>query len=345
MALPSFKILPLKLKITKSDIWILLLCCVLTFPFMYADFEEYYQKKGLLRVIFYGIYSFVNPIIIAVFVAFFLTPFFLKSNRFFLFVVFILAFLLADALLCRFIAMWICGCTLKINLDTLVSVMQFQIMLAAPMAMILIIKQFIETQNQLLVAEKERKDAELKLLKQQIDPHFLFNNLNVLGALIQQDKDIAGEYLKRFASLYRYLIRHKDEDVVLLEDEWHFVEDYIYLLKQRFGNAYDFSEFQRPNEALLNSCFVPPASIQTLIENITKHNQGEETNPLKIKVKFDGDYLTIKNEIRSKFTQVASTQTGLKNLQTRYKLLSDKPLIITKLEEIFEVKVPLLKSL
>lgn len=181
------------------------------------------------------------------------------------------------------------------------------------------------------------------MLKQQIDPHFLFNNLNVLGALIHQDKDLASEYLNCFASLYRYIIRHKDEDAVLLDDEWKFTRNYIYLLQQRFGNAYNFEQFKEAPTTLLINCFVPPGSIQTLIENVVKHNQGNETNSLMIQIKFENEYLTVKNEVRAKLTNVSSTQTGLANLKARYQLLSDKKLIINNMDGFFEVKIPLLK--
>ena len=249
-----------------------------------------------------------------------------------------------QALLAVVVLGLIAGQNFAINYDAITFQMQFAILLAAPISMVLFIKQLIEVQNRLLTTEKEKKEAELKLLKQQIDPHFLFNNLNILGALIQQDKDVAAEYLNRFASLYRYIIKHKDEDVVLLEDEWIFAKDYIFLIQQRFGKAYNFEALKTIDSELLTSRFVPPGAIQTLIENVIKHNQGDQANPLVIEVNFENDVCSVKNEIRAKLTSVESTQTGLKNLEARYRLLSDKKMVIVKLNDSFEVKIPLLKT-
>ena len=350
-------------KISKSDSWVMLFCCVLMIPFFYEDFALYYHKRGLIRFVFFAFYQYFNPLLLVYFLVYFLLPIFVKNKNIFIFVITLLVTLILQGFLARVVYGLIAGKYLNINYDTITSEMQFAIMLSAPMAMILFIKQLIETQNRLLTTEKEKKEAELKLLKQQIDPHFLFNNLNILGALIQQDKDVAAEYLNRFASLYRYIIKHKDEDVVLLEDEWNFVKNYIFLIQQRFGQAYNFEAFKtqpRPvssqaandkicedtnhGDALLTSRFVPPGAIQTLIENIIKHNQGDQANPLVIEVNFENDACSIKNEIRTKLTSIESTQTGLKNLEARYRLLSDKKMVIVKLSNSFEVKIPLLKT-
>ena len=336
--------LKLQQKISKSDLWILIFCCVLTVPFFYYGFVNYYQKNGLIKGFFYAIYQFLGPLIVVFLLIYYLVPIFLKKKNIFLFTVTFLIVLVVHSLFSRLIYSLIGGRWLAIDYDNLTSEMQFTVMFAAPTAMILFIKQMIETQSRLLTTEKEKKEAELKLLKQQIDPHFLFNNLNILGALIQQDKDVAAEYLNRFASLYRYIIKHKDEDVVLLEDEWIFAKDYIFLIQQRFGHAYNFEAFKTTEPALLTSRFVPPGAIQTLIENIIKHNQGDQANPLVVEVNFENDACSIKNEIRTKLTSVESTQTGLKNLEARYRLLSDKKMVIVKLSDSFEVKIPLLKT-
>lgn len=333
----------LQLKIKKSDIRILAVCFILICPFFIEDFVDYYRQNGGIQLLIYVLYTFGNPLFTTIVVVFVFTPYFIQNKQFFFYILFLLVFLLGDAILAKYIAMRICGCTLKVDSDTVTAVMQSNVMMAAPISMVLIIKQFVEAQNQLLIAEKEKKEAELKLLKQQIDPHFLFNNLNVLGALIQQDKELASEYLNRFASLYRYIIRHKDEDAVMLDDEWKFTRNYIYLLQQRFGNAYNFEQLKEVSTTLLINRFVPPGAIQTLIENVVKHNQGNGTDSLVIQIKFEDEYLAVRNEIRAKLTTVSSTQTGLKNLKARYQLLSDKKLIINNRDGFFEVKIPLLK--
>ena len=356
-----------KQKISKSDVWIVLFCCALVLPFFYSDFAAYYQKKGLVRCLLFALYQYINPLALVYILVYYLLPIFIKNKNIFFFMIVLFVVLNVQALLAVVVLGLIAGQNFAINYDAITFQMQFAILLAAPISMVLFIKQLIEVQNRLLTTEKEKKEAELKLLKQQIDPHFLFNNLNILGALIQQNKDVAAEYLNRFASLYRYIIKHKDEDIVLLEDEWIFAKDYIFLIQQRFGQAYNFEAFKtqpRPvssqaandkvcedknhgnsiDPALLTSRFVPPGAIQTLIENIIKHNQGDQANPLVIEVNFENDACSIKNEIRTKLTTVESTQTGLKNLEARYRLLSDKKMVIVKLSDSFEVKIPLLKT-
>ncbi len=187
-------------------------------------------------------------------------------------------------------------------------------------------KQVFETQQRLLRAEKERTEAELRHLKAQIDPHFLFNNLNVLDTLIQRNPAEASAYLHRFAGLYRYLIRHKDDDVVPLADELAFVDDYVYLIRQRFGRAYEvLTHLHLPDPMTV---FVLPGSIQTLIENAVKHNGGSETDPLCITLTVTDQAVTVSNERRPKLTPVDATGTGLKNLQARYRLLSDREVLI-----------------
>ena len=203
-------------------------------------------------------------------------------------------------------------------------------------------KHFYETQQRLVLVEKERTEAELRHLKAQIDPHFLFNNLNVLGSLIQRSPDQASAYLHRFSALYRYLIRHKDDDVVPLADELAFVTDYQYLIGQRFGRAFVFIEKIVVPDSL--TVLVPPGSIQTLLENAVKHNQGDEQNPLLIELIIDEKTITVRNDIRPKLTPTDSTGTGLTNLRARYKFLSDQPVSIQHDAVEFVVTMPLLRG-
>ena len=209
---------------------------------------------------------------------------------------------------------------------------------------VLVGKRYLQYQQKYLIAEKEKTAAELKLLKSQINPHFLFNNLNILGALIQHDKEEAAAYLKRFAALYRYLLTNKENDTVLLSEELVFIEDYIFLLKKRFGKAYEF-QIQQEREHI-NNVLIIPAAIQTLIENAVKHNRGEETNPLIIHILIDKMVVIVVNEIRPKFAkQVQSTGTGLENLTTRYRLLTEKSVKISQENGQFLVRLPLIKNL
>jgi two-component system, LytTR family, sensor kinase len=325
-----------------SDIGILLLCAAFIFPLVYPDFAKFAAQKGAIRGIFNALLFYYNIFFVVIIVVYYMLPYYLNSKNILILILMLLGLLTTEGIIARYMRRWICGCEVSINFNSVSFEMQNVVMIAAPVSMVLFIKRLLDSQNRFLIAEKEKKEAELKLLKQQIDPHFLFNNLNVLGVLIQKDKMAANEYLQRFANLYRYLIRHKDEDVVLLEEELQFVSDYIFLLKQRFGDAYNFKEFQNLGIENIPNRMILPGAIQALIENIIKHNQGEEQHPLPISVSIKDDYFIIRNEVRKKYQTVDSTKTGLKNLQMRYQLLSDKDLIINILNDSFEVKVPLI---
>lgn len=211
---------------------------------------------------------------------------------------------------------------------------------AGVLAAVLAGKHFFETQQRLVRVEKERAETELRHLKAQIDPHFLFNNLNVLAALIERNPQQASAYLHRFSALYRFLIRHKDEDVVALADELTFLDDYIYLIRQRFGRAYELVITLRIPDTL--AVLVLPGSIQTLVENAVKHNQASETDPLLIELTITNETAVVRNERRAKLTPAESSGTGLKNVQDRYKLLSDRAVAIQTTATEFRVSLPLL---
>ncbi len=208
-------------------------------------------------------------------------------------------------------------------------------------SLFLIGKKHYESKNQVMQLEKEKKESELQLLRAQIDPHFLFNNLNILDILIGIDPKKASRYTKRLSSLYRYMIRHKDQDVVSLKEEWQFSEDYIFLLQQRFDDLYFFdSTLDKEN---LDEYFIPPASMQTLLENIVKHNFALPDEPIRAKIYLEADHLCVQNTNRPKESVKDSTGTGLNNLKKRIQLLTDQNLIVEKTATSFLVKVPLVK--
>jgi len=185
------------------------------------------------------------------------------------------------------------------------------------------------------------KESELQLLRAQIDPHFLFNNLNILDILINLDPKKASRYTKRLSSLYRYMIRHKDQDVVSLKEEWAFSEDYIFLLEQRFDELFLFENELKGKD--LDSYFIPPASMQTLLENIVKHNFALPEAPIHTIIYLENDFLCVKNDRKPKENVKDSTGTGLTNLKKRIKLLTDQTVEIEQTADVFWVKVPLVR--
>ena len=177
-------------------------------------------------------------------------------------------------------------------------------------------------------------------LKRQVNPHFLFNSLNILDCLICEEKtEQASTYTHKLAGIYRYMIKSEDEEVVSLRDELVFVRLYIDLLKVRFPEGFEVT-INVPEESLAR--FVPPCSIQLLIENATKHNTVSADNPLKIDVEIKGDNVCVRNNIAPKLTKNQSTGLGQKYIRQLYMDLSGKSIDIEKTESSYCVTLPLL---
>ena len=177
-------------------------------------------------------------------------------------------------------------------------------------------------------------------LKRQVNPHFLFNSLNILDCLICEEKsEQASIYTHKLAGIYRYMIKSEEEEVVSLRDELVFVRLYIDLLKVRFPEGFDV-EIDVDEDKMAR--FVPPCSIQLLIENATKHNAVGAENPLVVKVKTVGDNVYVSNNIVPKVTKSPSTGLGQKYITQLYMDLSGKTVGIEKTETEYCVTLPLL---
>ncbi len=198
-----------------------------------------------------------------------------------------------------------------------------------------------KTKEKLQQAQEANTAMELKTLQQNIEPHFLFNNLNVLSALVEKDPEIANEFLTRLAELYRYILQTQNVEIVPVKDELAFAENYLYLLKQRFGAAYDF-DWQVPR-GKINGQMIVPAALQGLLENVVKHNAGNRKKPLQIKIVLNEEFLTVENEICAKSNAQTESGTGLENLAARYSFLTEMPVEVLRDETVFRVKVPLLR--
>jgi len=176
-------------------------------------------------------------------------------------------------------------------------------------------------------AIQDRESASLAqynylILKQQVNPHFLFNSLNILDCLVTEGKDEqASEYIHKLASVYRYMLKTEEDNLVRLKDEMGFVEQYIGLLQLRFPEGFEI-DYDLPHEAM--NRFVVPCSLQLLIENATKHNAVSKDTPLHVSIKVEDDKLTVSNNIVPKITTSPSTGLGLKYIRQQYKGLSKK---------------------
>jgi PAS domain S-box-containing protein len=197
-----------------------------------------------------------------------------------------------------------------------------------------------EANTQLLKLQKENIQSQFEVLKQQVNPHFLFNSLNVLTSLIKVDPDLAEVFTERLSKVYRYVLENKDKDLVSLGTEMEFIKAYVFLIDIRFSKKVfvkiDINE--KDTEA-----YVAPLALQLIIENAIKHNTFSKVNPLLIELFIDDNrYLNIVNNLQSRKTQMGSTGVGLVNIIKRYSLLSDLQPIFEMTDDHFYAKIPLI---
>lgn len=188
---------------------------------------------------------------------------------------------------------------------------------------------------------RAKAEAELAALKNQIDPHFMFNSLNSLSYLISQDQQKASLFTENLAEVYRYILSQKDQTLVLLEDELEFTHKYTELLHLRFGKALHFK--RHFNGALEKSYLIPPTSVFVALENAVKHNEISELHPLQVDIDLKEDHLIISNRIREKRNLQHSSRIGLRNLDERFRLVTGKNILSGKNEDnLFKVQLPLI---
>jgi len=183
-----------------------------------------------------------------------------------------------------------------------------------------------------------RVTAQLGALKNQLDPHFLFNSLNVLTSLIEESPEKAQQFTTTLSRVYRYVLEHKEEDTIPLEEEFKFANAYMKLLKMRFENGLLYHIPESPSEGHFK---IAPLSLQLLLENAIKHNSISEASPLEIKVYEADGYLFVSNNIQLK-KSFHSSGIGLQNIIKRYKSLTDKEVLISELDNQFIVQLPIL---
>lgn len=190
--------------------------------------------------------------------------------------------------------------------------------------------------------KREKVQAELEAIKNQIDPHFIFNALNNLSYLIETDKERAMQFNITLARVYLYILQNKDIHLVTLGHELQFLKDYFYLSKIRFESAI-YLTIEIPEE--MEGGYIPSISLQLLLENAIKHNEFSEVNPLCIKVFGKDEYIVVHNRVRKSEASGSGLKIGLTNLDTRCQLLTGHPLIIKETPEDFYVYMKLVTHL
>lgn len=196
----------------------------------------------------------------------------------------------------------------------------------------------LRSENQQLKTEKAK--AELYALKEQISPHFFFNTLNSLSAVIRTaEKSDSLEFVEKLAQVYRYILDNGNHNLLSIKEEIEFLNDYSYLLHKRFGN--NFSIENRIDSNILDYK-IPPLALQVLLENVTKHNKLLSSSPVKISIENTEEYIYFKNELRKK-ENVVSHGSGLSNLNKRYQMICGKEIEISEKNNEFCVKIPIIK--
>ena len=181
--------------------------------------------------------------------------------------------------------------------------------------------------------------AQFDALKNQLDPHFLFNSLNVLTSLIEEDPDQAQRFTTGLSKVYRYVLEQKNKELVSVDEEYAFARAYVRLLKMRFE---DGIIFEIPDQSTHPEARIVPLSLQLLLENAVKHNVVTPQTPLHIEVTEEDGYILVTNNLQEKQVVAKSSGVGLQNIRNRYALLTDRQLEIVKTVDTFRVGIPVL---
>ena len=181
--------------------------------------------------------------------------------------------------------------------------------------------------------------AKFESLKNQIDPHFLFNSLNVLSSLIEENPENAQRFTTSLSKIYRYVLEQKDKELVSVDEELAFAKTYMNLLKMRFENSLFY---ELPTTILNPEAKVVPLSLQLLLENTVKHNVVSEQRPLHIRIFLEGDYLVVENDYQKKEVLQERQGVGLQNIINRYGIITNRKVLVEQNELVFAVKIPVL---
>lgn len=187
--------------------------------------------------------------------------------------------------------------------------------------------------------EKEKTMVQYDNLKNQLNPHFLFNSLSSLNSLIFENPQLASDFLQQLSKVYRYVLENKEKNLVSVQTEVNFVNHYVQLLKTRFDGSLDVT-FNISEEASERK--IVPVTLQVLLENAVKHNITSKTSPLLVEVIASGNYLTVKNNLQKKVVIETSNGQGLENLKNLYRYLSENEVQVKEESNSFIVKVPLI---
>jgi two-component system LytT family sensor kinase len=251
------------------------------------------------------------------------------------------------AALTGFLATWGISFFWNINFGTIdyCSICGLFAIITAGITAVYSLKSFVQRWKALLLMEEGLKQAVLKAefesLKNQVNPHFLFNSLNILSALIPEDTGKSVQFVERLSKVFRYSLQHSEQNTIELATELKIAESYLFINQMRFGESFrytvDLSEDDRSRQIVTQG-------LLTLLENVVKHNECSLEKPLCIRIYSEKDCLVVANQFQLKSRlRTDSTGIGLKNLKNRYvQLAADRPVVIEQSDQEFIVKLPLL---
>jgi two-component system LytT family sensor kinase len=204
--------------------------------------------------------------------------------------------------------------------------------------------RYIETQKKLLQIEAaklghENTIAHFEILKNQVNPHMLFNAMALLKSIIDKDKDTAKEFIDNLSDIFRQAFQLKKDLLVSVQEELHFVESYIHIICKQYENCL-IVDMAIPD--MIKNYYIPPFSLQLIVENVIKHNELSESNPVHLNIYYQDDMIHIENTVvKKEETKVSRSGVGHQNLIERYKLISEKEPRFFADEKIFSVCLPL----
>ena len=190
--------------------------------------------------------------------------------------------------------------------------------------------------------QKEKIQFQFETLRNQVNPHFLFNSFNTLISIIEDDPKMAVEYVEQLSDFFRNIVNYRDKDVITLKEELELLQTYFFIQQKRFGNSLSLNINLSEQEKAQN--FIPPLTMQLLAENAIKHNAVSKETPLAIDIFMAEERLIVRNNINPKFSSAAGAGMGLQNIINRYTLLSKYNVSIDKGDQFFTVSLPLLKQ-
>jgi LytS/YehU family sensor histidine kinase len=236
-------------------------------------------------------------------------------------------------------ALW----TLNIKVDNVGTIALISIGITFVISFFLNAAEFLRNWKQTALdaerLKKEQMATRYESLKNQVNPHFLFNSLNALTNLVYEDQDLAADFIRQLSKVYRYVLETRSKEVVSLETEMKFVESYLFLQHIRFDDKLRVEA----SVSGFENRILPPLALQMLLENAIKHNTIAKDEPLTISIRVEEDMLVVENNLQIKnIPTEESSGMGLANIKARYEFLSDKPVVVEKTESYFRVKLPLL---